>query len=260
MLSCGILTWMKFTVTDVYWLEQTDTEVPAANDWLSPAEISRLKGLRFAKRRADWRLGRWTSKRAFAWCLNIPDDHETLSQIEVRAAPSGAPQIFFRDQPSTSTISLSHSSGRAICAAAPVEVAVGCDLERIESRSNAFVADYFTAEEQELIWRSPAADRSLLVSLLWSAKESALKALQDGLRLDTRSVVVSLGDTFADSNDWHPLRVQSEDQTFHGWWQHVDEFVQTIVSNPAPNVPIRLSNCPQSLHSPSLNNATPRQL
>jgi 4'-phosphopantetheinyl transferase len=249
------MSLMRSTVTDVYWLEQTDTDLPAANDWLSPVEISRLNGLRFAKRRADWRLGRWTAKRAFAWSLKRSGDHGTLAQIEVRAAQSGAPQIFFQDQPSNITISLSHSSGMAICAVAPVEVALGCDLEQTQSRSNAFVEDYFTAEEQELIWRSPAAERHLLVSLFWSAKESALKALQAGLRLDTRSVVVSLGDISSDSSDWQPLRVTSDDQTFHGWWQQVDEFVQTIVSNPAPNVPICLSSCPQLPPFPSENNA-----
>ena len=67
---------------------------------------------------------------------------------------------------------------------------LGCDLEIVEPRSDAFIADYFTAEEQALIERTSAADRSLLLALLWSAKESALKALRAGLRLDTRSVIV----------------------------------------------------------------------
>ena len=67
---------------------------------------------------------------------------------------------------------------------------MGCDLEMIEPRSDAFVADYFTVEEQALVARASAADRSRLLALLWSAKESALKALRAGLRLDTRCVIV----------------------------------------------------------------------
>ena len=43
---------------DVYWLEQTEADIPAKNDWLSPNEAVRLNGMRFAKRRADWRGAR----------------------------------------------------------------------------------------------------------------------------------------------------------------------------------------------------------
>jgi hypothetical protein len=36
--------------------------VPAENDWLSAIEGVCLNSMRFAKRRNDWRLGRWTAK------------------------------------------------------------------------------------------------------------------------------------------------------------------------------------------------------
>ena len=85
---------------------------------------------------------------------------------------------------------------------------LGCDLEIIEPRSDAFVADYFTTEEQALIARASAADRPRLLALLWSAKESALKALHEGLRLDTRCVIVSPFDESFDLNGWSPLRVR----------------------------------------------------
>ena len=71
---------------------------------------------------------------------------------------------------------------------------LGCDLEIVEPRSDAFVADYFTAEEQEVVRQACPADRFALIALIWSAKESALKALQSGLRIDTRSLSVALDD------------------------------------------------------------------
>ena len=40
------------------------TEVPADDEWLTGAEHDVLAGLTMAKRRADWRLGRWTAKDA----------------------------------------------------------------------------------------------------------------------------------------------------------------------------------------------------
>jgi 4'-phosphopantetheinyl transferase len=52
-----------------------------------------------------------------------------------------------------------------------------------------------------------AADRPLLVSLLWSVKESALKALRTGLRLGTRWVAVD-PPAPADSGRWHALTVR----------------------------------------------------
>jgi 4'-phosphopantetheinyl transferase len=226
-------------MTDVYWLEQTEADVPAGNGWLSPGEILRLNNLRFAKRRADWRLGRWTAKRAMAICLNVSDDPQALAEIEIRPAPSGAPEVFLAQQPSGATISLSHSSGRAVCALALSPVALGCDLERIEWRGDAFPVDYFTADEQALVARSSAADRSLALTLVWTGKESALKALRMGLRLDTRSVVVNAGAAFHKGEGWHPLQVRSaDDRIFHGWWQHSDGFLRTLVSAPAPRPPI----------------------
>jgi phosphopantetheinyl transferase len=75
-----------------------------------------------------------------------------------------------------------------LCAVAPPSAEVGCDLETVEPRSPAFLADYFTDAEPNLVARTPAAMRDRVLTLLWSAKESALKALGSGLRLDTRSV------------------------------------------------------------------------
>lgn len=229
-------------MTAVYWLEQTEADVPVDNDWLGPDELVRLSGLRFAKRRADWRLGRWTAKRALAAHLKIPDDRQGLARIEIRPAASGAPDAFIDNSPSTTAISLSHSSGRALCAVAPGSIALGCDLERIEPRPDVFVADYFAAEEQALLAQSSAAqsaaaqssadNRSCLVALIWSAKESALKALRTGLRLDTRSVIVTLSDFNSSLRGWQPLRVNCSDgQVFSGWWQCDDQFVQTLVSD-----------------------------
>ena len=79
---------------DVYWLEQSELDVPTADDWLSSNEVVRLNGMRVAKRRADWRLGRWTAKCALAIYLTLPDHPQSLQEIEVRPAPSGAPEAF----------------------------------------------------------------------------------------------------------------------------------------------------------------------
>ena len=189
-----------FSFMNVYWLEQTEADLPAENGWLSASEVARLNSFCFAKRRADWRLGRWTAKRAVAAYLNAPNRPPALASIEIRPAPSGAPEVFVADQPADFTISLSHRGGVAACAVSRFGVLLGCDLELVEPRSEAFIADYFTPEEQALVAQADTADRFPLCALLWSAKESALKALRTGLRVDTRSVIVSPGDAFARKN------------------------------------------------------------
>ena len=234
---------------NVYWLEQTDADVPAANQWLSAGEALFLGRLRFAKRRHDWRLGRWTAKHALTACLNLPCDPLALANIEIRAAASGAPEAFLFNQTMPVTISLSHRAGTAICAVALSGSGLGCDLELIEPRSDAFITDYLTAREQALVARSLVAEQPLLVNLLWSAKESALKALHVGLRVDTTHVDVSLGDWLlphtgqsrhgrplvpvsdVDPEEWRPLHVRySGEQVFSGWWRHTDHMVRTLVS------------------------------
>lgn len=226
---------------DVYWLEQTEAEMPPENDWLSTAEATRLKGMRFAKRRADWRLGRWTAKRALASFWNSPASPLALAEIEICAAPTGAPEVILSDSPAAVSISLSHRGGRAMCAVSLSGQALGCDLEIIEPRTEAFVADYFVSEERELVARAPEPERFQLVSLLWSGKESALKALRTGLRLDTRSVVVMPMEGSLNVNGWGPLQVRcSEGQVFQGWWQRTHDLMRTLVADPPPPPPILL--------------------
>jgi len=254
-------------MTDVYWLEQIDADIPASYDWLSQSEVAYLESLHFAKRRGDWRLGRWTAKLAITAYRNLSADLQILRNVEIRTASSGAPEVYLTGQPVDVTISLSHREGMAMCAVAPSNVALGCDLEIIEPRSDSFAEDYFTAEEQEFVARACADDRSRLLTLLWSGKESALKALREGLRLDTRSVVVTLDDgkrgsahgrvrqsedsVFArrpsETHRWRPLHVRcAADQIFDGWWQNTETLVRTLVAAPPPLPPIPLVRCAAS--------------
>jgi 4'-phosphopantetheinyl transferase len=261
----------------VYWLEQTAPDVPDDNEWLSARELVQLGAMYVAKRRTEWQLGRWTAKLAVASCLQLPADLHNLASIEVRSSPSGAPETFLRSTWAPVTISLSHRDGKAICAVAPDGGGtLGCDLEVIEPHSDAFIADYFTREEQELVARAAAVDRPWLVTLLWSAKESALKALGAGLRLDTRCVIVTLVDARRiqdeeevcvsgesikvsaftarqtdSASDWSPLQVRHiHDQTFFGWWQGAGNLLRTLVAAPPPARP-RLLHTPLSTTSPA---------
>src|SRR4051812_7173438 len=107
------------------------------------------------KRRSDWRLGRWTAKAAVAKLVA----RWWTGPIEIRAADSGAPEVFFGSVRAKVTISISHRNGLACCVAIPGTAALGCDLEAPEPRSPAFVDDYFTESEKALIAESAPASR-----------------------------------------------------------------------------------------------------
>jgi 4'-phosphopantetheinyl transferase len=253
----------------IFWLQQTMADAPIDNAWLCAHEARCLSGMKFAKRSNDWRLGRWTAKCAIAAYLGWRVESSVLVHIEIRPATSGAPEAFIAGQRAALGVSLSHCGGRAIAAVVPSEVVVGCDLEAIEPRLDAFVSDYFTTEEQLLVENVPAPFRPALVTLLWSAKESALKALHEGLRLDTRSVLVNivgrdrnsayavqssrkqpaqaLQPTYRECSQdkWCALELlyTTQGRTFHGWWQTAGNCVRTLVTD-LPLLPPLLLDSP----------------
>jgi 4'-phosphopantetheinyl transferase len=232
----------------VYLLEQREEDVPDSNNWLGKCEREHVRTLTFLKRRTDWRLGRWSAKCAIAALQNIPPHPDLLASIEIRAAASGVPEVFLEDLPADLTVSISHRSGVGICALSDRRVRLGCDLEVVEPHSAGFVADYFAAEEQELAEKVASVDRWRLVALLWSAKESALKVLQEGLRRDTRSVIVKPG-SLGFGEGWNSLQVHSmEGDDFHGWWREAKGRVQTVLAD-------RFFAAPVCLESPIFNQA-----
>jgi 4'-phosphopantetheinyl transferase len=226
----------------MYWLEQALSDVPAEDEWLHPNEVVRLGGMRFARRREDWRLGRWTAKRAVTAYLDRPPAPEVLAEFEIRAGTSGAPQVFVANQAAPLTISISHRSGIGLCAISGAGGESGCDLETVEDRGSSFLGDYFTLQEQNLVAIAPASEHARIVTVLWSAKESVLKALRLGLTIDTRSAVVTLESAFTgDCRSWRRLRACCSGRQFRGWWRESDGFVRTIVAAREPGPPRELA-------------------
>jgi len=215
------------------------TDVPDGDTWLAPSEAAFQQTLHIPHRRADWRLGRWAAKKALAAWLAQPIAPD---RIAIHPAPDGAPEMLLDGQPAPVALSYSHRAGRALCMLAPLGTTLGCDLELIEPRSDAFVADYFTAAERDLVAASPETD--LLANLLWSAKESALKALRTGLRMDTRSVEVELENGSRDGSDWQALRVRLVEtgEVFQGWWRREGAHLLTMCASPAPGEPTPLDD------------------
>lgn len=253
---------------NIYWVEQSLSDVPVHDDWLAKSELRCLERLRISKRRDDWRLGRWTGKRAVAMVLGLPQNDTSLMNIEILASLSGAPEAYVGHQPASASISVSHRDGIAACVVAQSTIPLGCDLELIETRSEAFLGDYFTEEEQAFVARRSASERDQLLTLLWSAKESVLKVLRVGLRADTRSVGICLcgqcsewdeqpAQTGSDPStryrspaEWHTFQATLEnDHVLYGWWNTSGSLVKTFATVQSVKPPIFVNSDTLSLLS-----------
>lgn len=216
-------------------------DLPVGLGWLTDREREVLDGLRVEKRRTDWLLGRWAAKLAVQSALATGSVSVEMSRVAgaapavaILASEDGSPRVYFQSAggagPSVS-VSISHSAGVGFAAAAPGTDPLGCDVEAIEPRSDAFVADYFTDAERQAMAGLSGSDHALLANLVWSAKESALKALREGLRLDTRQVEVDTADLRVNGAEWSPLVVTGpEERIFRGWWRVRDGLVWTVLT------------------------------
>ncbi len=230
----------------IHWLTQSHETMPQTAvssqtaTFLSDSEAARLAALPTEKRRRDWLLGRWTAKRLLQTVIwetshtTVPLDLITVAN-NADGVPLVASQLPLVD--GQYSISLSHAHGKALVAAvAKPNWPIGCDIEKIAPRGEAFIDDYFTETEALLVRQVAGAQRNLLVTAVWSAKESVLKALHLGLSVDMRAVacLIDPGERLSDS--WIPFKIRCDSTRlprpaphFSGWWRVMGGFVLTLV-------------------------------
>ena len=211
--------------------DQPDRLTGAEPDFLMEEELRRLAGFRFEKRRQEWLLGRWTAKQLLRRSHSQAD-----GAVVIRNEAGGKPTFVGKDGMALpGCLSISHRAGRAFCALSDEPgVLLGADLELWEARDAIFIEDYLAESERATALACVAERRDLLVTLMWSAKESVFKALGTGLRMDTRSVAVggldwlSKGDSVP--KGWLPLTFVSQvvPQQIQGWWRLEENLILTV--------------------------------
>ncbi|MGD2071711.1 MAG: 4'-phosphopantetheinyl transferase superfamily protein [Gemmatimonadota bacterium] len=202
--------------------------MPAGEAWLAPSERAVLAGLRVEKRARDWRLGRWVAKTAATRALGEGVEVAILADEEGRPTA----RVAGRSAADLPCVSLSHSRDLGFAAAWCGAGQVGCDVEAVEPRSEAFVDSYFTETERARMAGSDLRP-DVIRNLLWSAKESALKALGEGLRSDTRRVEVTGVGWPSRPGRWAALDVAGPGEArFEGAWRELDGFVWTVLVGP----------------------------
>jgi 4'-phosphopantetheinyl transferase len=87
---------------------------------------------------------------------------------------------------------LSHSGNRVMCAISSSPV--GCDVERVTEVSDALEKKVLTALEREICMSSD--DRRRAFFRFWTAKESFVKTVGDGMAIPLLETEVLLGESF----------------------------------------------------------------
>lgn len=211
------------------WLTQRLIDVPPHDGWLGERERRVLADLSSEPRRVTWRLGRWTAKRLAAAALDIP-----LERLEVLAASDGAPEVWLGGGRAPVSLSLSHRGDRGLAVVMRTPGLVGCDLELIEPRSQAFEREWLASAEQRQVRAAASEHVPLLANLLWTGKEAAAKLRREGLRLNVRQLVVTPG---VACDGWAPLTIWDGGEGLHGWWRADADYVMTVVCDPASTRP-----------------------
>ena len=154
-----------------------DHEVPEdVPERFQDEEISALSARGNEKRISERIAGRVAAKRAIVALSGASPE-----QVQIENLPSGAPIAKVAGLPGPQ-LSISHSHGHAV-AMVRESGPLGIDLEAIESRSPAFVSEWFSEKESALVGNDPR-----LQTLAWSAKEAVLKALGQGMALNPREI------------------------------------------------------------------------
>lgn len=257
----------------IHWLLQSLDSSPEIAGGVAPAgmlcsaEQQRLSTLKVDKRRRDWLLGRWTAKHLVqGYLAQSTGTTSELDEIQIANAEDGSPYCLLLSssnpvEPLPVSLAISHSHGHAFCALcqeqdvdvnssavdeppgqlhAPTRWSLGCDIEWIEHRDQSFVNDFFTAQEIRDVMGTPIEHRDCRVTAVWSAKESVLKSLRTGLRVDTRRIECRFEPDDLLPHEWTPLTVMIDtglvDQfpgAWYAWWQVQQGFVLTMALHEA---------------------------
>lgn len=196
-----------------------------------PQEREELAKLHIPARIAEWTAGRIAAKVLLRRAL--PEYADTpFPATQLLRDSSGAPYLAGeKDGREPGSFSLSHSHGYIFAGYRPVAARFGLDLEFIEPRSDDFIGDYFSENEISFLRGCAPEEKYDMATLIWSAKEAALKAASLGLRLDTRRVEISLLPNQEAGIFWRAGRIDCSEigmEPTAFYWRRQAGFFQTL--------------------------------
>lgn len=189
------------------------------------ASVDEVATFAIDKRRDEHLTGRWLLAQAVTqWGLDP-------STLEVRRTEHRAPMLAYLPGLWLNTplpsISIGHSEGWAYVAVVESGWSVGIDAESAERgiASNAFD---MMAKGVELEWLNAHPEHAIR---LWTSKESVQKAMQLGMHLNPREIVIPIGESIVDISIANS-KIQLQNWTYIGAnislaWRHESASIRT---------------------------------
>ena len=142
---------------------------------LHPLEYQLYDSFSNNHRKINFILGRYCAKMALASLFEI----KSLNQIYIDSGIFNQPIIKAPNLPNIQ-VSISHDKLASIALAYPEEHPMGIDIESIDIDKTSAIEDYLTPHEIILI-NDFNHTHNLVVTIIWTAKESLSKVLKTGL-------------------------------------------------------------------------------
>ncbi|MFH1112944.1 MAG: SDR family NAD(P)-dependent oxidoreductase [Pseudomonadota bacterium] len=163
-------------------------------DLLSEEESREHARKAVPKRAAEWLAGRIALKKSVQRLLAASGGAAPAGRsIRIVQDDQGKPVAELIEQPGVlvGDVSLSHSNGLAVAAAADPRAfaGLGIDVEKVETRSDVWIRDYFS--DGEIRAAGDNSERWLQLTRMWCLKEAVLKAMGTGLSFDLRDICVA---------------------------------------------------------------------
>ncbi len=205
-----------------------------APDIFGPLEWEDHSRLKIPARLAEWEASRLAVKKMIKEVVPGTESFP-LTSIQIQKEPSGAPYVIVDGIGRLpGCLSISHSNGHVFAGYAEETSRFGLDLELVEERSKEFILDYFTENEIAYLRGCLEPGKPGITTLIWSAKEAALKAARLGLNLDTRKIEIIPQACFEMNPFWQTAEIRSQELGLDFprlFWRSEVGFIQTYCVN-----------------------------
>lgn len=129
-----------------------------------------------------WLLGRAAAKDAVRQHLWATGSGPLFPvEVQIGNDEHGAPFITAPPEATGLSLSIAHTTDRAVAHLGTGPESVGIDIERIEPRTDRFIEMSLTLAERSLLRGRPADEADVVLTAIWACKEATAKAARTGL-------------------------------------------------------------------------------
>ncbi len=172
--------------------------------YLHVKELEYYLKLTYEQRVKSYLAGRYAAKKAVSSFVQ----EENLDQILIEQGVFHQP-IIVHTHANNIQVSITHCDDLGAAIAFPEALPMGIDIERISVKRKGILKSQMTEREKEIIKPFPYSEEVML-TLLWTAKESLSKILKTGLTIPLEILEVS--------------KLEVKGNTVHGYFNNLSQY------------------------------------